>query len=49
MSVLGRRFAPDRCAVLDDGVRVPLTVDGGLPGTALVLGDDGRISRLEAA
>ena len=31
MSVLARRFAPARCVVLDDGVRVPLAPDGGLP------------------
>ena len=33
MAVLARRFAPARCVVLDDGVRVPLRPDGQLPPT----------------
>lgn len=48
MSVLARRFAPARCVVLDDGVRVRL-VDGGLPAEARVVDHDGRITPIEAA
>jgi hypothetical protein len=48
MSVLARRFAPARCVVLDDGVRVRLT-DGGLPPEARVVDQDGRITSFEAA
>lgn len=48
MSVLARRFAPARCVVLDDGVRVRL-VDGGLPPEARVVDHDGRITPIEAA
>lgn len=48
MSVLARRFAPARCVVLDDGVRVRL-VDGGLPADARVVDHDGRITPIEAA
>ena len=48
MSVLARRFAPARCVVLDDGVRVRL-VDGGLPPGARVVDHDGRITPIEAA
>ncbi len=48
MSVLARRFAPARCVVLDDGVRVRL-VNGGLPAEARVVDHDGRITPIEAA
>jgi hypothetical protein len=48
MSVLARRFAPARCVVLDDGVRVRL-VDGGLPAESRVVDHDGRITPFEAA
>ncbi|MGH3354397.1 MAG: hypothetical protein ACRDOJ_00780 [Nocardioidaceae bacterium] len=47
MSVLARRFAPAHCVVLDDGVRLDLTADGGTPSGARVVGRDGRISTLE--
>ena len=43
MSVLARRFAPDRCVVLDDGVRLPLTDAGSPPPDARVLGNDGQV------
>jgi hypothetical protein len=49
MSVLARRFAPARCVVLDDGVRVDLTGDGGLPPEASVVDADGHITTLAAA
>jgi hypothetical protein len=46
MGVLARRFAPARCAVLDDGVRLPLEPDGSLPPGARVVAEDGRITEL---
>jgi hypothetical protein len=49
MSVLARRFAPARCLVLDDGVRVPLGPHGRLPAEARVLTADGRVADAEAA
>ena len=49
MSVLSRRFAPARCVVLDDGVRVDLTADGGLPPDASVVDADGHVTKLAAA
>jgi hypothetical protein len=49
MSVLARRFAPSRCVVLDDGVRLPLTPDGRLPAEARVLADDGQVTEAGAA
>jgi hypothetical protein len=48
MSVLARRFAPARCVVLDDGVRVRLTNDD-LPAEARVVDHNGRITAFEAA
>lgn len=47
MSTLARRAAPARCAVLDDGVRVDLGPDGGLPAEACVVHLDGHIGALE--
>lgn len=47
MSVFARRFAPARCLLLEEGVRVD--VDGDLPGDARVLGADGRVTSLAAA
>jgi hypothetical protein len=44
MSRLARRFAPDSCLVLDDGVRVDLGPDGALPLDARVVGANGLIS-----
>jgi hypothetical protein len=49
MSVLARRFAPRRCLVLDDGVRVPLGPEGQLPHDARVVTEDGRVADAEAA
>jgi hypothetical protein len=49
MSVLARRFAPARCVVLDDGVRIPLTPDEQPPPDARVLADDGRVIQAGAA
>jgi hypothetical protein len=49
MSVLARRFAPARCVVLDDGVRVDLGEDGVLPPDACVVDADGRLGTAEAA
>jgi len=42
LGALARRFAPDRCVVLDDGVRLDLTE--GLPVTARVIGVNGRLT-----
>jgi hypothetical protein len=47
MSVLARRFAPAKCVVLDDGTRMDLTPEGGLPPGARVVAADGRITTLE--
>ena len=44
MSGLARRFAPDACLVLDDGVRVDLGPDGALPADARVVGTNGLIA-----
>ena len=44
MSALARRFAPDSCLVLDDGVRVDLGPDGAVPPDARVVGANGLIT-----
>ena len=49
MWVLARRFAPARCVVLDDGIRLPLDEDGGLPPGRAGGGPEGHIAALEAA
>ncbi|MGY1669168.1 hypothetical protein [Geodermatophilus sp. SYSU D00710] len=49
MSVLARRFAPSRCVVLDDGVRVDLGPGGALPSDARVVDQEGRIVEGAAA
>ena len=49
MSVLARRFAPAICVVLDDGVRLDVTPDGGLPPEARIVTEDGRVATLETA
>jgi hypothetical protein len=49
MSVLARRFAPARCVVLDDGVRVSLTPDGRPPADARVLDRGGQVVEAGAA
>jgi len=43
LGALARRFAPARCVVLDDGVRVEVGPGGELPPDARVLGADGRL------
>jgi hypothetical protein len=48
MSVLSRRFAPVRCLVLDDEVRIDLPAAGPLPQHARVVADDGRITAVAA-
>jgi hypothetical protein len=45
MAELAVRAAPARCVVLDDGVRLDLGADGGLPPDALVVERDGRLTR----
>jgi hypothetical protein len=45
MQVFARRFAPDRCVLLDSGTRV----DADVPAGARVLGEDGHVTALEAA
>ncbi|HVM18343.1 MAG TPA: hypothetical protein VM307_00115 [Egibacteraceae bacterium] len=45
MSVFARRFAPARCVVLDDGVRLDCA-DGELPHGTRVLTSDGRVEDL---
>jgi hypothetical protein len=47
LAAMSRRFAPARCVVLDDGIRLDLAPDGRLPLEARVLSDDGRIVTLE--
>ena len=49
MAVLARRFAPERCVVLDDGVRVSIGTDDSLPSDARVVGTDGAITSAGAA
>ena len=48
MAVLARRFAPARCVVLDDGVRLDLGPDGALPPDARVV-DRRRSAQVAAA
>lgn len=43
LGALARRFAPARCVVLDDGVRLELGPAGELPADARVIGPDGRL------
>jgi hypothetical protein len=49
MSVLARRFAPAHCVILDDGVRLDVSPDGGLPPEARVVTEDGRVATRELA
>jgi hypothetical protein len=49
MSLLAKRFAPDACVVLDDGVRVDLGAGFELPPEARVVSADGRIVEEGAA
>lgn len=41
MGILGRRFAPSQCLLLDEGAQVAIAPDGRLPAGAPVLGADG--------
>jgi hypothetical protein len=47
LAAMSRRFAPARCVVLDDGVRLDLSPDGGLPRDTRVISADGRILTLQ--
>ncbi len=47
MSVFARRFAPARCLLLEEGLRVE--INGDLPGNARILGADGRVTSSAAA
>jgi hypothetical protein len=49
MAVMARRFAPAKCVVLDEAIRLDLTVDGVLPANARVIDPEGRILTLEDA
>lgn len=46
MGVLARRFAPARCVVLDDGVRLDLGPDGALPAGARIVDQSGQVVTL---
>jgi len=43
LGALARRFAPARCLVLDDGVRVEVGPGGELPADARLIGPDGKL------
>jgi len=49
MAVFARRFAPARCVLLENGVRIDTDGDGGCPPGTRVLGPDGHVITLEAA
>jgi len=49
MSGMARRFAPDACLVMDDGVRVDLGPEGAVPPDARVIGANGLITGGTAA
>jgi hypothetical protein len=46
LAAMSRRFAPARCVLLDDGIRLDLTPAGELPPDARVISADGRILTL---
>lgn len=48
MALLARRFAPARCLVLDDGVRVDCPDGECGPDLGMVVGHDGRVSVVAA-
>jgi hypothetical protein len=49
MAVFARRFAPARCALLENGTRMDTDSDGSCPPGTRVLAGDGRVTTLEAA
>ena len=49
MAVLGRRFAPARCVLLEAGTRIEPGADGSWPAGTRILGEDGHVTALEAA
>ncbi len=48
-AILARRFGDRHCLLLDEGVILDVTADGGLPGGSRVLGVDGAIHELRRA
>ncbi len=49
MAIFARRFAPADCVLLEAGTRVDIDGAFGLPRSAPVLDEDGRVTTLEAA
>jgi hypothetical protein len=49
MAVLGRRFTPARCVLLESGTRLELGAGGSWPAGTRILGEDGHVTALEAA
>lgn len=49
MAVFARRFAPARCVLLDDGVRVDVAPDGACPPGTRLLSAEGTVTTQEAA
>ena len=49
MAVFARRFAPARCALLENGTRIDLDGDAAWQPGVRVLAEDGRVMALEAA
>jgi len=48
MAVVARRFAPDRCVLLDPGARVDTDGSGSWPPGTRVLGEDGQVTVVAA-
>jgi hypothetical protein len=49
MAVFARRFAPDRCVLLENGTRIDSDGTGAWPPGIRVLAEDGHVIALEAA
>ncbi len=49
MAVFARRFAPARCILLESGTRIEFDSDDAWPPGVRVIGEDGRVTALEAA
>jgi hypothetical protein len=49
MAMMARRFAPDRCVLLDPGARVDTDGSGSWPPGTRVLGEDGQVTVVQAA